>query len=111
MCLERKSYVKYLGVKYLGVLIDCNLSWKEDIDCISMKISKGIGIIARLGHLIPFCTLLNIYRSLVQSCISYGLGAWGQAINACLDKIVFLQKRTLRLMYLQMINLIVCLYL
>ena len=57
-----------------------------------MKISKGIGVIARLRHLIPFCTLLNIYRSLVQSYISYGLGAWGQAINTHLDKIVILRK-------------------
>ena len=43
------------------MLIDCNLSWKQHIDYISMKISKGIGIIARLRHLMPFCTLLNIY--------------------------------------------------
>ena len=59
--LERKTYVKYLGV-----LIDGNLSWKQHIDYISMKISKGIGIIARLRHLIPFSALLNIYRSLIE---------------------------------------------
>ena len=41
--LERKTYVKYLGV-----LLDDNLSWKPRIDYISTKISKGIGIIARL---------------------------------------------------------------
>ena len=41
--LERKTYVKYLGV-----VIDGNLSWKHHINYISTKISKGIGIIARL---------------------------------------------------------------
>ena len=92
--LERKTYVKYLGV-----LIDGNLSWKQHIDYISMKISKGIGIIARLRHLIPFSALLNIYRSLIEPYISYGLVAWGQALNTHLDKIVTLQKRALRLMY------------
>ena len=40
---QRKTYVKYLGE-----LIDGNLSWKQQIDYISMKTSKGIGIIARL---------------------------------------------------------------
>ena len=54
--LECKTYVKYLGV-----LLDNNLSWKPHIDYISAKISKGIGIIARLRHLVPFSTLLNIH--------------------------------------------------
>ena len=52
--LERKRYVKYLGV-----LIDGNLSWKHHISYISTKISKGIGIIARLRHLVPCTTLLT----------------------------------------------------
>ena len=64
-----------------------------------MKISKGIGIIARLRHLILFSALLNIYRSLIEPYISYGLVAWGQALNTHLNKIVTLQKRALRLMY------------
>ena len=86
-------------VKYLGVLIDGNLSWKHHINYISTKISKGIGIVARLRHLVPRTTLLNIYRSLIEPYISYGLVAWGQAANAHLNKIVILQKRVLRLMY------------
>ena len=92
--LERKTYVKYLGV-----LIDENLSWKHHINYISTKISKGIGIITRLRHLVPRTTLLNIYRSLIEPYISYGLVAWGQAANVHLNKVVILQKRVLRLMY------------
>ena len=92
--LERKTYVKYLGV-----LIDGSLSWKYHIDYISTKISKGIGIIARLRHLVPFTTLLNYYRSLIEPYISYGLVAWGQAANTYLNKIIILQKRVLRLMH------------
>ena len=41
--LERKDFVKSLGI-----LIDCNLKWKQHIDFISLKISKTIGILARL---------------------------------------------------------------
>ena len=92
--LELKTYVKYLGL-----LLDDNLSWKPHIDYISTKISKGIGIIARLRHLVPFSTLLNIYRSLIEPYISYGLVAWGQAVNTYLNKIVTLQKQVLCLMY------------
>ena len=59
--LEQKTFVKYLGI-----LIDNNLSWKYHIDYISSKVSKGIGMIARLRHLVPLATLLNIYRSLIE---------------------------------------------
>ena len=38
-------------MKYLGVLVDENLSWKHHINYISTKISQGIGIIARLWTL------------------------------------------------------------
>ena len=50
--LECKDYVKYLGI-----LIDSNLSWKVHIEYISLKISKAVGLIAKLR-------LLNIeYRT------------------------------------------------
>ena len=41
--LESKDYIKYLGI-----LIDCNLSWKQHINYIALKISKTVGIIAKL---------------------------------------------------------------
>ena len=53
--LERKHYVKYLGV-----LIDSHLSWRYHIEYISSKISKGVGIIARLRHFVPASTLLKL---------------------------------------------------
>ena len=56
-------------------------------------------MIARLRHLVPLATLLNIYRSLIEPYISYGLIACGQAANIHLNKVLILQKRALRLMY------------
>ena len=67
---------------------------------VALKISKIIGVIARLRHFVPLCTLLNIYRSLIFPYMSYGLAAWGQAAKTHIDKLLVLQKRVLRLMYL-----------
>ena len=92
--LEQKHYVKYLDV-----LIDSHLSWRYHIDYISSKISKGVGIMARLSNSVPTSTLLKINRSLIEPYISHGLIAWGQAANSSLNKILILQKRALRLMY------------
>ena len=92
--LEQQDYVKYLGI-----LIDKNLSWKYHIDYVASKISRTIGIIARLRHFILLSTLLTIYRSLVAPYLTYGIIAWGQAAKSNLRKILILQKRALRLMY------------
>ena len=92
--LECKDYVKYLGV-----LLDSNLSWKFHIDSVALKISRIIGVIACLRHFVPLITLLSIYRSLILPYLSYGLAAWGQAAKTHPQKILVLQKRALRLKY------------
>ena len=46
--LDQKTYIKYLGI-----LIDSNLTWKYHISYIKSKISKTIGVIARLRHFVP----------------------------------------------------------
>ena len=92
--LECKDYVKYLGV-----LIDCSLSWKFHIEHIVVKISRLVGIIAKLRHFVPRNTLLRIYQSLILPCISYGLAAWGLASKSYLTKILVPQKRALRFIF------------
>ena len=61
--LEQKSYVKYLGV-----LIDENLPWKSHVDSVIIKISKTIGMIAKVRYIVPSTVLINIYNSL--KCLS-----------------------------------------
>ena len=67
------------------------------IDFISLKISKTIGILARLRHFVPTETLLMIYRSLIMPYLSYGICVWGRAAKSYISKLLVLQKRALRL--------------
>ena len=67
-CLERKDFVKFLGI-----LIDCNLKWKHHIDFISLKITKTTEILARLRRFVPTETLLMIYRSLIMLYFVFGV--------------------------------------
>ena len=52
--LERKDYVKYLGV-----LTDSNLSWKYHISHVESKISSNVGVIARLKWILVFCMITS----------------------------------------------------
>ena len=40
-------------VKYLGVLTDNNLSLKFHINNVALKVSKTVGVVARLRHFVP----------------------------------------------------------
>ena len=78
--------------KYLGVLIDDKLNWKQHINQLNNKISKSIGILYKLRNLVPKCTLVTLYNSFIQSHFLYGLLNWGCAIKTTLEPI----KRSLR---------------
>ena len=92
--LDQKTYIKYLGI-----LIDSNLTSKYHISYITTKISKTIGVIARLRHFVPPSTLLTLYRSLISPYFLYGLTVWSQAPQIYLNQYLVLQKRALRLIY------------
>ena len=70
------------------------MTCKYLIGYITSKISKSIGIIARLRHFVPKSTLLHIYRTLILPYLSYGIVVWGQAA-----KMHQTQKRVLRLIH------------
>ena len=92
--LEIKDFVKYLGI-----MIDSDLSWKNHIDFICHKISKSIGIIAKLRHYIPRHLLLSIYHTLITPYLTYGISAWGYCAKTHLNRLLILQKRVLRLIF------------
>ena len=53
------------NIKYLGLVIDCFLSWHDHIDHISSKISKSVNIIAKLKRHVTKQSLISIYYALV----------------------------------------------
>ena len=92
--LERKEFVKYLGI-----FIDQNLTWKHHIDHAALKISRYVGLLSKLRHHVPTHTLMTIYRSLIPPHLTYGLLAWGQVYKTHLEKLLKLQKRARRFIY------------
>ena len=48
LILNRRAIEQKDHVKYLGVLVDQHLFWKQQISAVSKKISRGIGILAKL---------------------------------------------------------------
>lgn len=82
--------------KFLGVLIDENLTWKYHIEAISKTISRNIGVLNKLKHFVPDQILHTLYCTLVMPYINYGILIWGNAANVYLQTIFKLQKWALR---------------
>ena len=80
-------------------MIDSELSWKHHIDFICHKISRSVRIIAEMRHCIPQHLLLNLFHSLISPYLNYGICAWGNCLQAYLNKLLVLQKRALCLIY------------
>ena len=58
-------------VKYLGILIDSNLSWKSYIDRICKKIKRSVGMLSKLRYYVPLKILANLYYTLIYPFLTY----------------------------------------
>ena len=80
-------------VKYLGLVVDENLSWDEHVEYISKKISRNIGIIKRMRSILPHESLITSYMTLVEPHFKYCDTVWGQCNETLKDKLQTLQLR------------------
>ena len=92
-----KAICEKKSIKYLGVLIDSTLSWKEQISNISNKLSRAIGILYKLRPFINTKIMTNIYYALIYSHLVYAIEVWGSACDTHLTKLITLQNRAIRL--------------
>ena len=91
--LERVNYTKFLGV-----LIDENLTWKYHINCVSKTLARNIGIMNKMKHVIPTRILRTLYYTFILPYLNYGILIWGNACRIHLDKIIKFQKWAIRTM-------------
>ena len=83
--------------KFLGVILDDKLKFSEYLQYIALKISKSVGIIYRVKHLVPRKILVNLYYSLVFPYLTYCCTIWGSTYSVHLKPLEILQKKIIRL--------------
>ena len=79
--------------KFLGIMFDEHLTWKNHITMITNKLSIVIRILNRLKNIYPQQALLSIYNALFLSHMTYGLLLWGNQA----ERVSKLQKKSIRL--------------
>ena len=53
LTIKEKELDRVNFYKYLGVIINENLSWTDHVDYIKNKVSQRFGVLQRIKHLLP----------------------------------------------------------
>ena len=95
--IGEKKLKQVTSKNVLGVTIDDQLSWEEQVDNISKKVSQGIGVLRRAKLFVKYDTLQILYNSLVQPYFEYCSLVWGNCRDSLKEKLQKLQNRAARL--------------
>lgn len=88
---------KINSAKFLGIILDTHLSWKEHIDSLCKKINKFVFALRKLKDVTSRHTSVMVYHAYVCSIIRYGIVVWG---NSChITRVFIAQKKCIRALY------------
>ena len=98
LILSNQHIEKVKTFKYLGVMLDEQLLWKEHIDYIASKVSQRIGFLRRSAKpVLPNETLKILCCSLIMPLLDYCDVAWSNASSKILDRLLKLHNRMARM--------------
>ena len=84
------------GTKFLGVIIDQNLSFQGHINYIKGKVARGIGILYKSQAYFSFETMRVLYNAFIFPYFTYCIEVWGNTYKSYLEPLVKLQKHAIR---------------
>ena len=95
--IDESIITRVKDCKFLGVIIDENLTWMKHINQVTSKISKNIGVMHKLSYYLYADAIKCLYYTLVYPYIHYGNIVWANNYPSKLTRIVLLQKRAVRI--------------
>lgn len=94
--IDDNNIAKVDVTKFLGILIDNNLSWKSHTSHICKIVSKYNGIFRKIRTYLNQVSLHTLYNTLVLPYLSYCTLVWGDKNNTNLESLFILQKKIIR---------------
>ena len=87
--------------KYLGMVMDKHLTFKNHMDIVKLKLNKSNALLAKLRHYVNPILLRTIYCAIFESHLRYGFQLWGQTQTQVLQNIENIQNKALRIINFQ----------
>jgi hypothetical protein len=92
---EQKYLTNSTETKFLGLIIDDTLSWKQHTEQLASKLSSACYAWRNIRHMVSLDILRMIYFAHIHSIVSYGIIFWGNSYYS--NKIFILQKKIIRI--------------
>ena len=74
-------------MKYLGVMLDNNLSWNAHVDHLQRKTNRVVKMLRRLRYTVPSCVIQNIYTAIVLPSMDYCDVVWSGCTKTIAKKL------------------------
>ena len=89
----REEHIEVIcNTKYLGVQIDENLTWKNQIKSVTEKACRAIGFLKYAKHFLPETIVKTLYTSIVEPHFQYCCSVWGCCNSTDILKLQKLQN-------------------
>jgi hypothetical protein len=88
---DQRAITNATDIKFLGLIIDDTLSWKQHIEHLVNKMCTACYALRNIKHVAAVHTLRVIYFTHTHSIMSYGIIFWGSSSYA--NKAFILQKK------------------
>jgi hypothetical protein len=92
--LEKSS-----STRYLGIVIDQHLKWKDHIQTIVKKLRYILLKFYNIRSILSLTNLKMVYYALVQSVIQYGITGWGGAYDTHVQSLSSIQNIILKVIH------------
>ena len=92
------QFVQVEKCKFLGVYVNRQLNWDDQIKHVKMQVSKSCGTLYRVRLQVPRKILKLIYMALVQPYLNYCISLWGHSTTSrSMNDLFILQKKCIRI--------------
>ena len=89
---------KVVATKFLGVLLNENLTWTDCVKVVLNKTSTNFGICRKLSFILPSIVVKTLYNLLIKHQIEYCNIAWAVQRTMQIDVLYRIQKKCMRML-------------
>ena len=97
--VRNKAITKSTSVKFLGIVFQEHLCWKEHTESIIQAVRASIAAVCRVKNYLDVNTLLLLYHTIVMSYISYCISAWYYGNKTMVNKIQRQANQFIRIIF------------
>ncbi len=97
--IDNQEINEVFQFKFLGILTDNRLKFKEHIEAVKSKLSLLSGTIYRLKNHLTLNCLVQVYFALIYPHLMYCSAIWGGANSTLIHSLFVTQKKLFRVMF------------